>query len=250
MNWTTLVSAEELAAALHDPSLRIVDARFVLAGGDAEAGERAWRAAHLPGAGYVHLNRDLSDLRKPASEGRHPLPDAAAFCATLERLGISPDSQVVVYDAADGAMAAARFWWLLRLLGHERVAVLDGGFARWTALGVACRCERFQIFARHLSRQLRHQHDRQHRGSCTPVQLERRLPDRCPRAGAFSRRSGTARSGGRTHSGRIESAVFRKSCGWPHARAGSVARRILGVDRRDRAARRRAELRLGRHRLP
>ncbi len=135
MKWTTLVSAEELASALHDPSLRIVDARFVLAGGDAEAGERAWRAAHLPGAGYVHLNRDLSDLQKPAGEGRHPLPDAAAFCATLERLGINPDSQVVVYDAADGAMAAARFWWLMKLLGHQRVAVLDGGFARWTALG-------------------------------------------------------------------------------------------------------------------
>jgi len=136
MDWTTLVAAEELAAALQEPSLRIVDARFVLAGGDAEAGERAWRAAHLPGAGYVSLDRDLSDLRKPASEGRHPMPDAAAFCATLERLGISPDSQVVVYDAADGAMAAARFWWLMKLLGHRRVAVLDGGFSRWTALGL------------------------------------------------------------------------------------------------------------------
>jgi len=114
----------------------LVDARFVLAGADAEAGETAWRTAHLPGAGYVHLNRDLSDLHKPASEGRHPLPDAGVFCATLERLGISPDSQVVVYDAADGAMAAARFWWLMKLLGHERVAVLDGGFARWTGLGL------------------------------------------------------------------------------------------------------------------
>ena len=136
MNWTTLVSAEQLAAHLQERSLRLVDARFVLAGGDAGAGEREWRAAHLPGAGYVHLDRDLSDHRKPASEGRHPLPDAAAFCATLERLGIEPDSQVVVYDAADGAMAAARFWWLMKLLGHERVAVLDGGFARWTALGL------------------------------------------------------------------------------------------------------------------
>lgn len=136
MNWTTLVSAEQLAAHLHEPSLRIVDARFVLAGGDAEAGERAWRGAHLPGAGYAHLDRDLSDHGKPASEGRHPMPEAAAFCATLERLGISPDCQVVVYDAADGAMAAARFWWLLKLLGHRRVAVLDGGFARWISLGL------------------------------------------------------------------------------------------------------------------
>lgn len=136
MNWTTLVSAEKLASQLGAPSLRLVDARFVLAGGDADAGERAWRSAHLPGAGYVHLDRDLSDRRKPSSEGRHPLPDAEAFCATLERLGITEQSQVVVYDAANGAMAAARFWWLMKLLGHRQVAVLDGGFARWTALGL------------------------------------------------------------------------------------------------------------------
>jgi thiosulfate/3-mercaptopyruvate sulfurtransferase len=100
MNWTTLVSAEALAAALGDPALRLVDARFTLAGADPDAGESAWRAAHLPGAGYAHLDRDLSDHRKPASEGRHPLPEAADFCAVLRRLGISPDNQVVVYDAA------------------------------------------------------------------------------------------------------------------------------------------------------
>ena len=136
MNWTTLVSPRELAHALGAPSLRVVDARFVLAGADADAGEQAWRASHLPGAGYVSLDRDLSDLRKPASEGRHPLPEAAEFRGVLERLGISPQDQVVVYDAGDGAMAAARFWWLLTLLGHRRVAVLDGGFAAWTSLGL------------------------------------------------------------------------------------------------------------------
>ena len=136
MNWTILVSAEQLAGQLGRPDLRLVDARFVLAGADAEAGERAWRASHLPNAGYAHLDRDLSDHRKPASHGRHPMPEAADFCATLERLGISPSSQVVGYDAADGAMAAARFWWLLKLFGHENVAVLDGGFARWVALGL------------------------------------------------------------------------------------------------------------------
>jgi thiosulfate/3-mercaptopyruvate sulfurtransferase len=136
MNWTSLVDARALGDALGAPDLRIVDARFVLAGADADAGERGWRTAHLPGAGYVHLDRDLSDLGKPSSEGRHPLPDATAFRAVLERLGISPSDQVVVYDAADGAMAAARFWWLMKLLGHERVAVLDGGFAAWQALGL------------------------------------------------------------------------------------------------------------------
>ena len=137
MNWTSLVDARSLGEALGAPDLRIVDARFVLAGADADAGERAWRKAHLPGAGYVHLDRDLSDLGKPASEGRHPLPDATAFRAVLERLGISPSDQVVVYDAADAAMAAARFWWLMKLLGHARVAVLDGGFAAWQAQGLA-----------------------------------------------------------------------------------------------------------------
>lgn len=136
MNWTTLVSAEDLAAAYGDPSLVVVDCRHVLAGADPGAGERAWRASHLPGAGHAHLDRDLSDHRKPASLGRHPLPEAADFLAVLVRLGVTPEKQVVAYDAGDGAMAAARFWWLLRLLGHRRVAVLDGGFARWSALGL------------------------------------------------------------------------------------------------------------------
>lgn len=133
-DWTTLVPAEALAAALDRRDLAIVDARFSL--GDPEAGEAAHRAAHLPGAGYAHLDRDLSDLSKPATHGRHPLPEPAAFAATLARLGIAPDTQGVVYDAGDGAMAAARLWWLLRLAGHSRVAVLDGGFARWQALGL------------------------------------------------------------------------------------------------------------------
>ncbi len=136
MNWHTLVSAQDLAPRLGDPGLRLVDARFVLAGAAPDAGEAAWREAHLPGAAYLHLDRDLSDHRKPASQGRHPLPEAADFAATLARLGIGPEHQVVVYDAGDGAMAAARFWWLMRLLGHRRVAVLDGGFAHWTGLGL------------------------------------------------------------------------------------------------------------------
>jgi thiosulfate/3-mercaptopyruvate sulfurtransferase len=111
-----------------------VDCRHVLA--DPDAGEAAWRSAHLPGAGHAHLDRDLSDHQKAKSLGRHPLPDAADFNRTLARLGVSPGAQVVAYDAGDGSMAAARFWWLLRAMGHSRVAVLDGGMAAWVAQGL------------------------------------------------------------------------------------------------------------------
>jgi thiosulfate/3-mercaptopyruvate sulfurtransferase len=133
---TTLVSADALARWIDDANLVVVDARFVLAGANPDAGEAAWRAARIPGARYVHLDRDLSDHSRPAGEGRHPLPDEDRFRALLGRLGIGAQTQVVVYDAGDAAMAAARFWWLLRLLGHRQVAVLDGGFARWRALGL------------------------------------------------------------------------------------------------------------------
>ena len=139
MNWNTIVSAEALLPELTNPDLIIVDARFALS--DAQAGEQAWQTAHLPNASYVHLDRDLSDKQKPAQFGRHPLPNADDFCQTLMRCGISQQSQVVVYDANDGAMAAARFWYLLKLLGHKNVAVLDGGFARWLELGLPVNSE-------------------------------------------------------------------------------------------------------------
>lgn len=134
MNWTTLVDAETLAAALGDPRLRLVDARFALM--EPAAGRAAYAQSHLPGAVHADLNEDLSDLGK-TGEGRHPLPDDARFARRLGEWGIAPDHQVVVYDAADGSMAAARLWWLLKLLGHARVAVLDGGLAAWRAAGGA-----------------------------------------------------------------------------------------------------------------
>jgi len=129
MNWRTLVTCDELVAALGKNGPAIVDCRFDL--GDAAAGERAYLIGHIPGAVYAHLERDLSDLGK-TGRGRHPLPDAAALCGRLGRWGIDPQKQVVAYDSADGAYAA-RLWWLLRLLGHERVAVLDGGMSAWIA---------------------------------------------------------------------------------------------------------------------
>lgn len=131
--WTTIVAPETLAVALARPDVVVVDCRFSLI--DPGAGEHAWLQGHVPGAVYAHLNRDLSDLLR-RGEGRHPLPDEDDFCAALSRWGISPESQVVAYDYADGSMAAARFWWLLKLLGHEKVAVMDGGYTRWTTLGL------------------------------------------------------------------------------------------------------------------
>jgi thiosulfate/3-mercaptopyruvate sulfurtransferase len=126
-----LVDVGALVARLDDPSLRVIDARFDLA--DAEAGRRAFAASRIPGAVYAHLDDDLSDHSKPASEGRHPLPDADRFAATLARWGITAATPVVVYDGGSGGMAAARAWWLLRWMGHADVRVLDGGFAAWTA---------------------------------------------------------------------------------------------------------------------
>jgi len=135
-DWQTLVDPRTLATALGHADLRIVDARFAPATvDDPDFGRRAHAQSHLPGAVHADLNRDLSNLARPGL-GRHPLPHVADFAAALGRWGITPHSQVVVYDAADGSMAAARLWWLLRLLGHRRVAVLDGGLAAWRAAGL------------------------------------------------------------------------------------------------------------------
>lgn len=134
MVWNTLVQAETLSAAVGQADLAIVDCRFSIM--NTLAGEQAYEQSHLPGAVYAHLERDLSDMgRLGQGDGRHPWPDAAAFTAKLGRWGIARDTQVVAYDDADGAQAA-RLWFLMRMLGHAKVAVLDGGFARWKALGL------------------------------------------------------------------------------------------------------------------
>lgn len=130
--WNTVVQAETLAVALGRPDLAILDCRYTITAPG--AGEMAFLQAHLPGAQYAHLDRDLSDMGNK-SGGRHPWPDVATFTAKLGEWGITPQHQVVVYDNDDGAIAA-RAWFLLRALGHEKVAVLDGGWARWTALGL------------------------------------------------------------------------------------------------------------------
>ncbi len=129
MRFTTLIDTEALAAHLGDPGLVIVDCRFKL--DDTEWGERAHAAAHLPRAAYAHLDRDLS-AQKTGTNGRHPLPAPASAAAAFGRLGIGDGCQVVAYDQDSGSWAS-RLWWMLRWLGHDTVAVLDGGFAKWVA---------------------------------------------------------------------------------------------------------------------
>jgi len=129
MAHTTLVSTAELAAHLSD--WRIFDCRHDLM--KPQLGEQQYRQAHIPGALFASLERDLS-APKTGKNGRHPLPDPEAFGAWLGRHGVNPGDQVVCYDASNGAMAA-RLWWMLRWIGHEAVAVLDGGMAKWTSEG-------------------------------------------------------------------------------------------------------------------
>lgn len=124
----TLIQTEELAARLGDPDCVIVDCRFTLS--DPEAGITSWRRSRLPGAHYLHLEDDLSGPVTESS-GRHPLPDPAALAARLAQCGITNRSQVVVYDDSFGAIAG-RLWWMLRWLGHDAVALLDGGFQKWS----------------------------------------------------------------------------------------------------------------------
>jgi thiosulfate/3-mercaptopyruvate sulfurtransferase len=129
--YTTLIDTVALAAHLHDPDWVIVDCRSAL--DDASWGGRAYEAGHLPGAVYARLDRDLAG-RKTGTNGRHPLPDPADLARALGHWGVSAGVQVVAYDQDAGAYAS-RLWWLLRWLGHDLAAVLDGGFARWIAEG-------------------------------------------------------------------------------------------------------------------
>lgn len=128
---TPLVNVDWLYAHLETPDVVVVDCRFAL--GDPQQGQQEYLAGHIPGAHYLALNQDLSG---PVQQhgGRHPLPDLETLVSKFEKLGISsqPQTPVVAYDATKNAFAA-RLWWLLRYLGHEAVAVLDGGFPAWLA---------------------------------------------------------------------------------------------------------------------
>src|SRR3974377_2364309 len=128
MTHTTLISTAELARHLSEPDWAIVDCRFSLA--DPERGRRDYPQAHIPGAIFAHLNEDLSGPRVPGITGRHPLPPVELAAARFSAWGIDQLVQVVAYDDSGGSIAA-RLWWLLRWLGHDGVAVLDGGWPKW-----------------------------------------------------------------------------------------------------------------------
>ncbi|MGZ3236072.1 MAG: sulfurtransferase [Burkholderiaceae bacterium] len=135
MPYTTLISAADLAQHVNDADWIILDCRHDLANPD--AGRAAYAVGHIPNAQFVHLDMDLSGSKTgPHGEfrGRHPLPARDAFIDTLRRLGVNHTSQVIAYDA-HGGMFAARLWWMMRWVGHQAVAVLDGGLPAWTAHG-------------------------------------------------------------------------------------------------------------------
>jgi thiosulfate/3-mercaptopyruvate sulfurtransferase len=133
MAYTTLISPSELAQHLDNPDWVVVDCRFTLK--DPQHGRSAYLAAHICGAVYAHLDEDLSAAVVPGQTGRHPLPTPERAAQVFGRLGIGPGVQVVAYDDAGGALAAVRLWWMLRWLGHEAEAVLDGGWQRWQREG-------------------------------------------------------------------------------------------------------------------
>lgn len=126
------MTVRELQDRLSDPTLVVVDCRFLLEA--PEACELQYLKAHVPGAVYAHLDRDLSAERN-GRNGRHPLPAPESLIERLRRLGLSDRHHVVAYDAAGGGLAASRLWWSLRYLGHDAVSILDGGWQAWVEAG-------------------------------------------------------------------------------------------------------------------
>jgi len=137
MTSTTIISVAELEDHLYDPDWVIVDSRFKLA--DPAQGRKDYESAHIPGAVYTHLDEDLSGPIIKGVLGRHPLPSVESVSEVFSRFGIDTKVQVVAYDDLGGALAASRVWWLLRWLGHESVAVLDGGWQVWVKKGLTVR---------------------------------------------------------------------------------------------------------------
>ena len=135
--FTTIIDVETLSGHLADPNWVIVDCRFDLL--NKSVGSQHYQAAHIPGAVYAHLEDDLSIPMGPMGEGgRHPLPSPEQMAAVFGRMGIGANTQVIAYDDTSGHYAA-RLWWMLRFMGHDAVALLDGGWPAWRDAGLPVR---------------------------------------------------------------------------------------------------------------
>ncbi|MEM6805123.1 MAG: sulfurtransferase [Bacteroidota bacterium] len=130
--YNTLISVKSLKEHLNRPDWQVFDCRHELK--DVEAGRKAYASGHIPGALFAHMDDDLSGEIIPGTTGRHPLPAPDQFLETLQNWGLNEDTQVVVYDDKGGGLAA-RMWWMLKAMGHEQVAVLNGGLQAWEAAG-------------------------------------------------------------------------------------------------------------------
>ena len=137
MGYTTIVSTEVLAGHLDDPAWVVIDCRHDLMKPD--AGAAAYAKSHIAGARFMRLDSDLAGA-KTGTNGRHPLPDPHAFAAVLGAAGVQAHTQVVAYDAQEG-VNASRLWWMLRWVGHDAVALLDGGWPKWLAEERPCSAE-------------------------------------------------------------------------------------------------------------
>ena len=142
MNYTTIIDTDQLEGILSTPKVVIIDCRFSLA--DKEWGRQQFEQAHIPGAQYLHLDEDLSSEIIPGTTGRHPWPTLDDVCSLFSRLGISNDSQIIVYDQSHGGIAA-RFWAMSLFVGHEKVSVLNGGWKHWTALEKPVNSEQINV---------------------------------------------------------------------------------------------------------
>lgn len=132
MTYQTIISAEDLNKNINNQDWFVFDCRFMLK--DPEGGLKKFNQGHIPGAQYADMDTDLASPVTSTS-GRHPLPNPDELMHTLQLWGVSNSSQIICYDDMSGAFAA-RMWWLLKWLGHENIAVLDGGLEKWTALGL------------------------------------------------------------------------------------------------------------------
>lgn len=129
---SNLISVNQLALALNDDNLIILDCRYNLTAPD--EGKAAFLVSHIPNAQYVHPDTDLSSKIIPGKTGRHPMPEIDQLQKTLTTIGINSDSRVVCYDASGGGIAV-RAWWLLKFCGLEQVSILNGGWPAWLESG-------------------------------------------------------------------------------------------------------------------